>query len=135
MNLRRIAALTLLTLFALPVLAQARPEITLEQMERLFQKLRATTSLVLDGGLSWGYLFLDPQPQKLQVLGEELKSKGYSVAEPRVAPSGGLYVLSAEKVEVHTPQTLDARNKEFYALAARHGVAVYDGMTVAPAAQ
>jgi hypothetical protein len=39
--------------------------------------------------------------------------------------------LQVEKVETHTPASLDARNQEFYTLAGRNGIS-YNGMDVGP---
>ena len=39
-----------------------------------------------------------------------------------------------ERVEKHTPASLHARNQQFYALADKFAVDVYDGMDVGPAA-
>lgn len=43
------------------------------------------------------------------------------------------YCLHVEKVEKHTIDSLDVRNKEFAALAEKYGVEGYDGMDVGPA--
>jgi hypothetical protein len=40
--------------------------------------------------------------------------------------------LHVERVEAHTPQTLFARNAEFYLLADEFEVESYDGMDVGP---
>lgn len=42
------------------------------------------------------------------------------------------YCLHIEKAEQHTVDSLDARNKEFAALATKYGIEGYDGMDVGP---
>ena len=40
--------------------------------------------------------------------------------------------MHVEKIETHTPETLNKRNGEFYALAEKYEVASYEGMGVGP---
>jgi regulator of ribonuclease activity B len=106
---------------------------TLAQMEDMFQNIRAKTKWNVDGDLLWGYFFMDPQPEKLRPLGEELAAAGYRVVNLYPSPNGRTHVLHVEKVETHTPQSLHQRNLEFYRLADKFGVSSYDGMDVGPA--
>ena len=138
MNWRRVLLLAVpvviaTTAIAATALAQARPRITLSQMEKMFQNMRAKTKWNVDGDLLWGYFFMDPQPEKLRPLADELSAAGYRVVNLYPSRDGGTHVLHVEKIETHTPQSLHERNTEFYRLAEKFGVASYDGMDVGPA--
>jgi len=115
--------------------AQTRPRITLQQMEDMFQNIRAKTKWNVDGDLLWGYFFMDPQPEKLRPLAAELAGSGYRVVNMYPSRDGRVHVLHVERVETHSPQSLQDRNTQFYALAEKYGVASYDGMDVGPAGQ
>jgi Regulator of ribonuclease activity B len=43
-----------------------------------------------------------------------------------------LWWLHVEKVEIHTPETLDRQNMSFYEFADDHDLTSYDGMDVGP---
>jgi hypothetical protein len=139
MNLRRNLLATLLVVMAgttIPQqsLAQTQPQITLAQMEVMFRNMRAKTKWNVDGDLSWGYFFMDPQPAKLRRLADHLSQMGYRSVNLYPSPNGQTHVIHARKVETHTPQSLHQRNMEFYRLADKFGIAAYDGMDVGPAA-
>jgi hypothetical protein len=113
-----------------PVQAQDRPHIKREQIDSMFSAMRAKAPWYVDGPLLWGYFFFAPSRERLEQVATELEGKGYHVVGIE-APRGKLR-LHVERVERHTPASLDARNEEFYALAERYGVS-YDGMDVGPA--
>jgi hypothetical protein len=132
---QRSATLALVLAIAatcVPATAQGPKRIQLELLEAMFVSLRASTPLNVDGPLLWGYFFFDPSRAKLEQAANELQSAGYRVVgieqfqnEPRLR-------LHVERVEAHTPATLNARNQELYALAERLALASYDGMDVGP---
>ena len=111
---------------------QASSRISLAQMEEMFHNLRAKTSWNIDGPLLWGYYFFDPSPAKLALLGSELQPAGYRLVGIEQVQGKRYQKLHLEREETHTPASLHATNRQFYALAARFG-AVYDGMDVGPA--
>ena len=43
-----------------------------------------------------------------------------------------MYWLHVEKIETHTPMSLDGRNDELYKLAHEFGIDTYDGMDIGP---
>src|SRR3989442_1396769 len=134
MNLRRFVVLALFAVIATQSFAQGRPRITLAQMEEMFQNIRAKTKWNVDADLLWGYFFMDPQQEKLGPVADELSKAGYRVVNLHPSRNGRTYVLHVEKVETHTPQSLNERNMEFYRLAEKFGIASYDGMDVGQAA-
>ena len=114
--------------------AQSNKRIPLAQLEDMFSDMRRKTKWNVDGPLLWGYFFLDPDQEKLVRLSVHLRSEGYRVVQVRRASeSKVLYQLHVERVEVHSPQSLFARNEKFYALASEFQVQSYDGMDVGPA--
>lgn len=117
---------------AQPALPPRKSMITLEQLENMFQDMRAKAPWNVDGDLLWGYFFTDPRPEKLRPLADELVKAGYRYVDTYLARDGSTHVLHVEKVERHTPQSLNQRNLEFYRLADKYGIASYDGMDVGP---
>ena len=107
--------------------------ITLQQLNEMFANMRATTNWDLDGDMRWGYFFTDPNPKKLEPVAKHLSDAGYRVVSIYETDDKRTHFLHVERVEHHTPTTLDARNQEFEALAARFGIATYDGMDAGPA--
>jgi len=137
MNRRRqilgcIASIALSTV-ALNASSQTNRRIQLSQLESMFGNMRQKTKWNVDSPLLWGYFFFDKSPEKLQSAATKLKALGYSVVELRQVESKPTFRLHVEKVEFHTPESLHARNSEFYELAERLGISTYDGMDVGPA--
>jgi len=60
---------------------------------------------------------------------------GYRIVDLHSAEDGATHVLHVERVERHSPRSLDRRNQELDALAESSGVASYDGMDVGPVTQ
>ena len=96
-----------------------------------------------DGGLLWGYFFVDADVSKLNVLGEHLESLDYRFVdifdlENENKEPSGKYMLHVERVEIHRPDTLAKRNVALSQLASQYYVSAYDGwdagQVVAPAA-
>ncbi len=113
--------------------AQVQEQIPLAQLEQMFSNMRAKTKWNVDGPLLWGYFFFDPNPEKLKRANAELEALGYRTVDLEKVDGGQIFRLHVERVEVHTPATLNSRNLQFYALAKKHGIESYDGMDVGPA--
>ena len=119
---------------ALPAQAQFVPKIPLAKLQAAFATMRAQGRINVDGPLLWGYFFLDPDRAKLESAAAELQSKGYRVVGIARAPGPRpLFRLQVERVEVHTPESLYARDIELEGLVRRLHLASYDGMTVGAA--
>lgn len=97
-----------------------------QRLQSRFAEMKAA-GLSPDSSLLWGYFFFDPDQEKLSQLGKHLESQGYKVVEIHKPNDGDEFVLHVERVESHTPETLDRRNKEFKSLAAQFSIQLYDG--------
>jgi hypothetical protein len=114
--------------------------ITIDTLESLFERMRNDGIWNVDGDLLWGYFFTDPDPEKLNAVAVELVQRGYRYVDLFTATDEILersgeqktYFLHVERVETHTPVTLNQRNAEFYVLAERFEIESYDGMDVGP---
>jgi hypothetical protein len=138
MNMRRNFLLSLLALAVSSAIAQQKGNsrmITPQALEEMFGNMRAKTKWNIDGDLLWGYFFFDRRQEKLRLLGQELQKSGYRLVNLYPSDDRSTYVLHVEKIEHHTPQTLHARNQEFYRLAEQNGIDSYDGMDVGPVLQ
>jgi hypothetical protein len=107
------------------------------QLVEMFRQIADNTDWDLSQPLVWGYFFTDATPDKLRAAAPVLEQQGYRFVDVTLHDEDGteaepLWWLHVEKIEVHTPDTLDARNQVFYAFAAEHGLGAYDGMDVGP---
>jgi len=116
-----------------PATAQGPKRIQLAQLEAMFASMRTSTPWNVDGPLLWGYFFYDPSRAKLEQAAKELQSAGYRLVGIEQFQNDQRLRLHVERVEAHTPASLNARNQELYALAERLGLDLYDGMDVGPA--
>jgi hypothetical protein len=82
--------------------------------------------------LLWGYFFTDPEPGKLRPLAAKLQEDGYRFVDLYRTDDKSTYFLHVERVETHSPLSLDRRNQELNAVAEKYGVESYDGMDVGP---
>ena len=76
-------------------------------------------------------------PAKLERVVPLLERNGYKFVEIFLADKENkrepdVWWLHVEKVEIHTPNTLNERNKVFYKFADENDLASYDGMDVGP---
>lgn len=115
-----------------PTSAQSPRRIQLAQLEAMFAEMRAKAPWNVDGPLLWGYFFFDPDRTKLDGAAAELQAAGYRVVGLEQVRGKQNFRLHVERVETHSPTTLNARNQEFYSLANRLALASYDGMDVGP---
>lgn len=107
-------------------------QITFQMLETMFANIRKYTKWNIDGPLLWGYVFLDPSPEKLKEAAAELEALGYRIAGIEPVEEKEIFRLHIERSEAHTAASLHARNTEFYAFEERHALASYDGMKVGP---
>jgi hypothetical protein len=109
-----------------------RTMMTLQRMEEMFANMRAKTKWDVDGEMLWGYFFTDPDTNKLERAPQRLTTSGYRLVQIYRTDDKSTCVLHVERIEKHTPQTLQTRNSEFEKLAAEFGLESYDGMDVGP---
>jgi hypothetical protein len=112
---------------------ETKQRISLSQLEDMFGQMRQESGLNVDGPLLWGYFFTDRDAARLKPLADHLASIGYRVVGIYATDDGSTNFLHVERVEAHTPKSLDELNTSFYALAERFGLDTYDGMDVGPA--
>jgi Regulator of ribonuclease activity B len=113
--------------------AQTTQRIQLSQLEVMFSNMRAKAPWNVDGPLLWGYFFFDSSREKLQDAANELQAINYRLVSITEVTGRNTLRLHVEKIEVHTPTSLHARNTELYELASKYKLAAYDGMDVGPA--
>lgn len=123
--------LSLGTLGAAPQTSE-KSAITAAQLQEMFSHMRANPKWNVDAPLLWGYFFIDPDPNWLQLVAQDLTASGYRLVDIRATDDKSAYVLHIEKVEHHTVESLNKRNQEFYALAEKFKLSSYDGMDVGP---
>jgi len=102
------------------------------QLIEMFASMRAQAPWDVEGDLLWGYFFNSSSESTLKRLADNLVGAGYQLVEIRRDEKRPRDWLHVEKVETHSPDTLDARNHEFYQMADQYEL-TYDGMDVGPA--
>ena len=85
----------------------------------------------------WGYFFTNREPSALRAVISTLQRDDYEFvdvyqSEKDTPSSEDLWWLHVQRVEVHTVDTLFARNELLSEFARRHGIDSYDGMDVGP---
>lgn len=107
-------------------------DIPLSQLEQMFENMRTEAGWDTDQELLWGYFFTDPKPESLRPLQARLEAMGYRFVDLYPTDDHSTHFLHVERIEVHSPLSLDRRNQELNALADEFGVESYDGMDVGP---
>ncbi|MDI1366355.1 MAG: ribonuclease E inhibitor RraB [bacterium] len=104
----------------------------------MFTNMRTGAPWNVDAPLLWGYFFTSQDKSSLETASKALIGQGYRLVdihlgdkEKRTDPD--IWWLHVERVELHTVESLDARNAQFYAFAAKFRRVQYDGMDVGPA--
>ena len=98
----------------------------------MFASMRAKTKWNLDGDMLWGYFFRDQDPKKLEPVAKNLMRAGYQVVRTFRSDEKQTHFLHVERIETHTPETLDAREAELRKIASAFHLDAYDGMDVGP---
>ena len=111
--------------------------ITIEQLEEMFENIQNNTEWDISGGMLWGYFFTHNEPKLLKKAAKKLQELGYKVVDIYLSDKENpkdpdTYWLHVERIEIHTPKTLDKRNNELYMFANEFGIDSYDGMDVGP---
>ena len=114
--------------------------IFIDQLEEMFDSISNQSDWNMNGDMLWGYFFTHHEPSKLEQAKPKLTEKGFTfvdiyLSDKEDEPQPDMYWLHVEKVESHTPQTLDKRNDELYVFAYEFGLDSYDGMDIGPVNQ
>ena len=103
------------------------------ELIEIFQAIADQTDWDMSNEMLWGYFFTDDSEEKLTVFSERLTGMGYHFVEISEGDeTDDPLTLHVEKIEIHSPDTLDVRNQELAALAEEMGLSSYDGMDVGP---
>jgi hypothetical protein len=108
------------------------------QLQTMFDQISRDTKWDLKKPLLWGYFFTHPTRDALEKAAPLLTARGYRLVDIRLgerqSPSDpDTWWLHVERIEIHTVDSLDARNRDLDAFAKEHGINNYDGMDVGPA--
>ena len=111
--------------------------ITIEQLHEMFENIEKDTDWNISGDMLWGYFFTHNEPQLLENVADLLEKQGYKkvsiyLSDKEESDEPDQFWLHIEKIETHTPESLDARNDEFYIFANKHNIDSYDGMDIGP---
>ena len=77
-------------------------------------------------------LLVDDDPDRAAEIRAALEAIGYRFVKVYPTDDHTTHFLHVERIEVHSPQSLNRRNQELNALAEEFGVESYDGMDVGP---
>ncbi|MES0489468.1 MAG: ribonuclease E inhibitor RraB [Leptospirales bacterium] len=117
----------------------AEKRIFLNDLIEMFDNMSNQTGWNMTGPMLWGFFFSNKEEKPLVKVKERLESLGYkfigihpSSKEENKEPD--FYWLQMIKEEAHTPDSLDARNNELYAIANELEIDSYDGADVGPPA-
>ena len=132
-----ISALLALLVIGL-AFAKGKNVITKDQLVEMFQNMPDSPEWDTSKPMLWGFFFTDPSKDNLQGAVPLLEQQGYRfvdifLSEKDDSEEPDLWWLHVEKVEVHTPETLDQRNQVLYKFADSNNLGAYDGMDVGPA--
>jgi regulator of ribonuclease activity B len=99
----------------------------------LFKEMRRKGAWDLEEPLLWAYYFEDRQQAPLVALRDWLERDGYQFVE-LLEPErqGDQYVLHVSRVERHSVESMNARNRKLCGLAKMLKVDRYKGMDVGP---
>ena len=105
----------------------------LESIREIFETARTEDGWNPEAEMLYSYFFIDKDAEKLETLGLDLEKQGFDfidifeLAEEESGEATGEYLLHIDKVEIHTPDSLAARNVEFQNMANEYEIDSYDG--------
>lgn len=120
------------------VFAKDATLITRDQLQEMFDSMSGRWDV--SRPLLWGYFFTNPSREPLEKAANTLENRGYRfvdihLGDKDVSTDPDVWWLHVEKIEVHSVDSLDRRNQEFYRLVESLGLDSYDGMDVGPVPQ
>jgi hypothetical protein len=99
----------------------------------LFKEIRRKGTWNLEEPLLWAYYFEAREQAPLISLRDSLERSGYQFVELLTPDErAGAYVLHVSRVEKHSVESLNARNRKLCTLAKKLKVDSYKGMDVGP---
>ncbi len=107
-------------------------------IEEMFAEIHQRGRWDISAPLLWAYYFTDEQAERLRAAASDLEDMGYRYvsvfpAEKEDASDADLWSLHVERVEVHTVDSLLARNAALEEFAETHDLRSFDGPDVGQA--
>jgi hypothetical protein len=108
-----------------------------EALAEMFESIAERGDWDMSKPMLWGYFFTNREPTALRAAIPDLQADDYEFVDLYLSdkenPSDDdLWWLHVQRVEVHTVDTLLARNEGLSEFAANHAIDSYDGMDVGP---
>jgi hypothetical protein len=108
-----------------------------EALIEMFDSIAERGDWDMSQPMLWGFFFTNREPMALRAAIPKLQLDEYEIVdllqtEKDNQSDSGLWWLHVQRVEVHTIDTLLARNERLSEFASRHGIDSYDGMDVGP---
>jgi hypothetical protein len=104
-----------------------------KQLTYIFDQMKRETKWQPEkNDMLWGYLFTDKNKTNLEKAANKLKAQGYTIKEIRKDEEKDFFWLHMEKIEKHTVDSLQDRNKTLNTFAQENGIESYDGWDVGP---
>jgi hypothetical protein len=125
-----LVALCLALPVSLPLAQEPTPDhLRFLATNSLFERIRATSGFNLEKEATYGYFFTGSDLNALDSVRSALTGRGYQFVSQHEARRGS-FVLQMAKVEVHTVNSLVARNRELFDLAQSIKEVRYDGWDI-----
>jgi Regulator of ribonuclease activity B len=101
-----------------------------EELESAFAHIRKSTNWKVEGELLWGFFFTAPAESPLIAASKILETMGYRVVSIHPDDEKKDWWLHVERIEIHTVDSLNARNQQLTKFAADQKLGTYDGWDV-----
>ena len=108
-----------------------------EALEEMFESIADRGDWDLAQPMLWGYFFTSRDPSLLRAAIPRLQDDDYEFvsvfqSEKAEPEDPDVWWLHVQRIEIHSVDTLFARNERLSEFASRHGLDSYDGMDVGP---
>ena len=109
-----------------------------EALVEMFENIADRGEWDMSQPMLWGYFFTNGDEAALRAAVPALQDDQYEFVEIYQSEKDDpgdddLWWLHVQRIEVHTVDSLAARNERLTEFASRHGIDSYDGMDVGPA--
>jgi len=109
-----------------------------QALVEMFDSIAERGEMDMSRPMLWGYFFTNRDPAALRAVIPNLQSDDYEFVDVYQSEKDNpndddLWWLHVQRVEVHTVDSLFARNERLAEFASLHGIDSYDGMDVGPA--
>jgi len=113
--------------------------INITHINMMFDNIKKNTNWDTSADLRWSYYFSNSDRSQLEKAQKKLVAKGYRFVDLHISEDDdefapiGSYYLQIDKIETHSPTSLNKRNDEFFTFANELGLDAYGGMDAGPA--